>query len=130
MLIDDPARVVHFLAHALAEMCKSPILIGLNLALGVALARGFYGSSRMLRRRSGALWLLGLFALLAAAYFSYFWQYPPGNYYREDDIPGAQFAHMVLLKMFPLLPLLSVLAYVAGSRSPSKDWKVPRDEPR
>lgn len=111
---DDPVQSIQLMSGRLEEIARSPSLIVLNLVFGLTLAVGFYFSSSLARRNSKIVWLLGLFLILAGAFLFYFWQYPPGEYYREADVPGGQFAHMVLFMTFPLAPLLAVISYIAG----------------
>ncbi len=112
---ENPIGLFQSIISALSEISGSPGLIGLNMAVGIPTLTFAFLFSWFIWKRGKLLWALGLSVVLAGALYFYFWQYPPGEYYKEADVPPGQFAHMVLFMMFPLLPLLTLLAYAASA---------------
>ena len=112
--IDNPTGLLSAIPRMLSVVAGSPTLILLNLVSGAAVVTAGYFASRF-ARRNWLAWMLGLGGTVAMARLCYFPQYPPGEYYKEAEIHDGEFTHMVLLMMFPLMPLLLLLAYVAGA---------------
>lgn len=112
--LDHLFGVLVLIPRMLCDIARSPTLIVLNLAVGVIAFFIDYLTSRLARRKNWFVWVVGLAVVLATVWFSYFPQYPAGTYYKETEIPEGEFAHMVLLVMFPLVPLLLLAAYMAG----------------
>jgi len=104
----------------LSEVARSPTLLLFNVVAGAVVAVAGFFISKFARRQGWLIWALGAGSVVAAAWFAYFPPYPAAYFYKEAEIPAGQFTHMVLLIMFPIVPLLLVLSYIVGGvRNPA-----------
>ena len=93
---------------------QHPSLLLLNLLVGFAFAITFYYLSAGLLRASRTTSWFAVLAMLLLAAVAFYCPTSSGEYYRESDIPDAEFSQLVLLGLFLLQPLVAVLAFLAA----------------